>query len=213
MGKQGAAKTKALNEKEDAAKKRKELAYGLMQESADHLTDQLTAPIALPDYSAIANQSIVSSDENSKQEIESLRAQVAQLRGGGGQRTPESPQTNFRDVNNYAYRYKDPNQPGAAPGVQIGTMAHEIERVLPNVVQETPAGKMVDAPRLTLALPGAIGEQQERTDNLERQFAELEQMVRKDDAKKRTARSGKKARSPIDTRFDELEAELNRLGH
>lgn len=73
----------------------------------------------------------------------------------------------FRKVPDHVYAYKNPALPGAQPGVQVGGMAQDIERVLPNAVENTPNGKMVKTDRVTLALPGAVGDLQKRVDELE----------------------------------------------
>lgn len=73
----------------------------------------------------------------------------------------------FRDVENHAFVYRNPNAPGARSGPQVGLMAQDLERVLPSAVEDTRSGKMVDTGRVALALPGAIGDLQRRMDRLD----------------------------------------------
>jgi hypothetical protein len=87
-------------------------------------------------------------------------------------RRPEG--VDFRNAHGYSYEYKDPKQRGAAPGIQIGTMAQELERTdgAP-YVHDSPQGKTVDTSRLPLALAPAIGHTQRRVDDLERELSAL----------------------------------------
>lgn len=75
---------------------------------------------------------------------------------------------NLRDVESHLYEYKDPSMPGAAPGLQAGPMAQDIERAIPGAVRDTPTGKQVDAARTVLPLLSAVGEQQAEIDRLKR---------------------------------------------
>lgn len=111
----------------------------------------------------------VVSDERSKNKISDLEGQLAAARGA----SPD-----FRQSPNYAYTYKDPSIPGAAPGPQVGPMAQDLEKAGSQSVMNTPTGKMVDPSRLAMETAGAVGEQQARQDDLERQFAELEAMLK-----------------------------------
>jgi hypothetical protein len=120
----------------------------------------------------------VRSDERSKNKISDLESQLAAARG-------QSP--DFSKSPNYAYEYKDPTIPGAAPGPQIGPMAQDLEQAGSQSVMDTPSGKMVDPGRLVMETAGAVGEQQARQDDLERQFAELESMLRGAEVAKRGA--------------------------
>jgi hypothetical protein len=97
------------------------------------------------------------SDERSKQRIQELETQNAALSAA------------FAAVPANTYQYKDPAQPGAAPGTQVGPMAQDLERTLPSTVDTGPDGqKRVDTGRLALANASATGE-------LARRLAALEQ--------------------------------------
>lgn len=117
-----------------------------------------------------APDGMVMSDERNKRELETLRSEVGAYRSAYGA-------PNFRGAPSSAYEYKDPSIPGAEPGVHVGPMAQDLEKAAPGVVQETPYGKMVNTPRLTMQNSSAIGEQQARQDDLEAQFAELRRML------------------------------------
>jgi hypothetical protein len=120
----------------------------------------------------------VVSDERSKNKISDLESQLAAAR----QSSPD-----FSKSPNYSYEYKDPTIPGAAPGTQVGPMAQDLERAGSGAVLDTPTGKMVDPSRLAMETAGAVGEQQARQDDLERQFAELEAMMKGPGVAKRGA--------------------------
>jgi hypothetical protein len=88
------------------------------------------------------------------------------------QQRPEG--VDFRNAHGYTYEYKDPDQPGAAHGLQVGTMAQELERTdAAPYVHDSPGGKTVDTSRLPLALAPAIGHTQRRVDDLERELSAL----------------------------------------
>ncbi len=88
----------------------------------------------------------------------------------------EAPAVDFRPARPYEYEYKDPAAPGAAPGKHVGPMAQDLLRspTTASTVHDTPQGLQVDTPRLTLAVAGAMSEQQRKTEELERQLAALE---------------------------------------
>lgn len=69
----------------------------------------------------------------------------------------------------YSYRYKDPSQPGAKPGRQVGPMAQDLERgpLGDTLVMETPQGKMVDQGRLSMVNSSAITELNRKIQALE----------------------------------------------
>lgn len=76
----------------------------------------------------------------------------------------------------HSYEYKDPSSPGAAPGVHFGPMAQELERdpVGRSAVTTGPDGKkMVDTPRLTMALASAAGLLNKRISGIEQGLAQL----------------------------------------
>lgn len=90
-------------------------------------------------------------------------------------RSQTAPAVDFRPARPYEYEYKDPNMPGAAPGKHVGPMAQDLLRspTTAATVHDTPQGLQVDTPRLTLAVAGAMSEQQRKTEELERQLAAL----------------------------------------
>lgn len=90
----------------------------------------------------------------------------------------ESPNVDLRPAQGYSYRYKDPSQPGAAPGRQVGPMAQDLEKspATRGAVSTGPDGvKRVDPGRLTMVNTAAISEQQRRID---KQQAELDEIGR-----------------------------------
>lgn len=91
-------------------------------------------------------------------------------------RSQTAPAVDFRPARPYEYEYKDPNMPGAAPGKHVGPMAQDLLRspTTAATVHDTPQGLQVDTPRLTLAVAGAMSEQQRKTEELERQLAALQ---------------------------------------
>lgn len=68
-----------------------------------------------------------------------------------------------------SYRYKDPGQPGAKPGRQVGPMAQDLERgpLGDTLVIDTPQGKMVDQGRLSMVNSSAITELNRKLEALE----------------------------------------------
>jgi hypothetical protein len=60
----------------------------------------------------------------------------------------------------YSYKYKNPDQPGAAHGTQVSSMAQDLERgpLGERIVMNTPQGKMVDYSEVVKMTPGAITE-------------------------------------------------------
>jgi hypothetical protein len=117
----------------------------------------------------------VVSDERSKNKIADLEGQLAAARKSA---------PDFTKSPNYSYTYKDPTIPGAAPGPQVGPMAQDLERAGSQAVMNTPNGKMVDPSRLVMETAGAVGEVQGQTNDLKRQFAELEAMLKADGKRK-----------------------------
>lgn len=125
------------------------------------------------------------SDVHSKTRIRDLETQLAALRPpdtaspdaayrreGGSPVAP--PAVDFTAAPGYSYEYKDPTMPGAAPGRHVGPMAQDLERTAGAAsVIDTPQGKMVDIPRLTMAHSAAISEQQRKVMALEQQLAAL----------------------------------------
>jgi len=85
------------------------------------------------------------------------------------------PEVDFRNTPGYTYQYKNPQQPGAAPGTHVGPMAQDLTHV-PGVVQPSPSGQLgVDTGRLTMANTAAVGHAQRENDKLR---AELEDLRR-----------------------------------
>jgi hypothetical protein len=98
------------------------------------------------------------------------------LRAATGATESRGPAVDLRQAPGYAYRYKDPNAPGAAPGPQIGPMAQDLERTAARgAVIDTPRGKMVDGGRLALTTAAAVGEEQRRTDQQDERISGLEE--------------------------------------
>lgn len=84
-------------------------------------------------------------------------------------------ETDLRAAQNSTWQYKDPSQPGAVPGRQVGPMAQDLLKTdAAPLVRQQPNGMLaVDGPRSGLVALGAVGEQQRRTDELERRLAAL----------------------------------------
>lgn len=126
------------------------------------------------------------SDVHSKTRIQDLESQLAALRGGPPTASfaPQSPDTGALDAaysrqseapavdltaaRGYSYDYKNPSQPGATHGTQVGPMAQDLEHTAAAAtVHNTPTGKVVDAPRLTMVNTAAISELQRKMERLE----------------------------------------------
>lgn len=127
------------------------------------------------------------SDERSKTEKRELRAENADLRRTLAALSPEptiadldaigrdAVQT-IREAPGYTYRYRDPSQPGAAPGLQAGPMAQDLERTPlgASMVHEAPDGtKMVDSGRAGLTALAASAAQQRELDRMRRELEAL----------------------------------------
>lgn len=135
----------------------------------------------------------VRSDVHSKTRIRDLEGQLAALQGpptasfapqqpdtgaldAAYARQQQAPAVDFRPARAYEYEYKDPHAPGAAPGRQVGPMAQDLLRspTTAPTVHSSPRGLEVDTPRLTMAMAGAMSEQQRKTQELERQLAAIQ---------------------------------------
>lgn len=70
----------------------------------------------------------------------------------------------------YSYKYKNPDQLGAAHGTQVSSMAQDLERgpLGERLVVDTPKGKMVDYKEVMKMTPGAITELNHKVSALER---------------------------------------------
>lgn len=76
----------------------------------------------------------------------------------------------FLDVlNAYSYRYKDPEQEGAAPGKRFGITVQDMEKskIGKSLVFQTPSGKKVNVPQATGALMAVVGSLNKRIKQLE----------------------------------------------
>lgn len=83
-------------------------------------------------------------------------------------RQQQPPAIDLRPARGYSYEYKDPNQPGAAPGTHVGPMAQDLEQTAAaHTVFDTPTGKQVDTPRLTMTNTAAISELQRKLEALQ----------------------------------------------
>jgi hypothetical protein len=79
-----------------------------------------------------------------------------------------APAVDLRGAPGYSYEYKDPRAPGSAPGRQIGPMAQDLEHTAAAAtVHDTPHGKQVDTPRLTMVNTAAISEMQRQLEALQ----------------------------------------------
>jgi len=118
------------------AETQKELAYitaAYKREiaKADRDEDRIGALLKLGGSALGAWAVYAASDINAKREI---RAADSQVEG-------------FLDaLNAYQYKYKDPQAPGADPGMFVGVMAQDLEKspMGASFVKDTPHGKMVD---------------------------------------------------------------------
>ena len=109
------------------------------------------------------------SDERSKMEIERLTSANDALSAALGVDGGAALDT-IGNAPASSYRYKNPNQPGAAPGRQTSSMAQDLERGAygDDVVSETPQGKMVDYEQVMKITPGAVTELNQKVEALER---------------------------------------------
>jgi hypothetical protein len=109
------------------------------------------------------------SDERSKAEIERLTSANDALSAALGVDGGAALDT-IGNAPASTYRYKNPDQPGAAPGRQASSMAQDLERgpYGGDVVDETPQGKMVDYEQVMKITPGAVTELNQKVEALER---------------------------------------------
>lgn len=108
------------------------------------------------------------SDRRGKEEIARLEGANEALTSALGKRGPAL--ETLAGAPAYSYRYKDPSAPGAKPGRMVGPMAQDLERgpLGDSLVMDTPQGKMIDTPRMTMATAAAVSEQQRQLDALRR---------------------------------------------
>jgi hypothetical protein len=69
----------------------------------------------------------------------------------------------------HSFRYKNPDEPGAAPGRRYGVMAQDLERsrVGDSLVRDTPSGKAIDGGQAIGALLAALGQVHNRLERVE----------------------------------------------
>ncbi len=96
----------------------------------------------------------VSSDENKKKVAAKANKQVNDM---------------MDTLQPYAYEYKNPEEPGAAPGPRVGIMAQDLEKssIGKTLVKNTPNGKMVDTVQGFGAVLAAQAELNRRLKKLE----------------------------------------------
>lgn len=101
------------------------------------------------------------SDKRAKTEIERLREKDSSL--GKALST-------LGNAPGFSYKYKNPDQPGAAHGTQVSSMAQDLEGgpLGSRVVHETPQGKMVNYTEVMKMTPGAITELNRKVSALEK---------------------------------------------
>jgi hypothetical protein len=130
---------------------------------------------------------MVTSDQHSKTRIHELESQLAAIQGPPtASFAPQQPDTAALDAayasqggaprpavdltaaRGYAYDYKNPGMPGAAPGRHVGPMAQDLEHTAAaGAVHNTPHGLQVDTPRLTMVNTAALSELQRKMQKLE----------------------------------------------
>lgn len=131
------------------------------------------------------------SDDRSKTRIRELEGQVEALggaaRGSFAPKAPDygaldqayareqnAPAIDLRPAQGYSYEYKNPKQPGAAPGRHVGPMAQDLlHTAAASTVLKSPDGLRVNTDRLSLVNTAALSEQQKRLQELQSQFDAL----------------------------------------
>lgn len=99
-------------------------------------------------YNKKPNEAATASDRNLKEDIEGFDP------------------GNFLDsLTGYKYNYKDGH--GLPPGKQVGVMAQDVEKEVPNIVEETPDGKMIDFNKSGGAIFASMGDLHRRLKALE----------------------------------------------
>jgi hypothetical protein len=91
----------------------------------------------------------------------------------------QAPTYDLRPAQAYSYDYKNPHQPGAAPGRQVGPMAQDLEKTPAgaSTVFNGPRGKGVDTSRLALVNAAATAEQQRKQDEQDQHIANLYRLL------------------------------------
>lgn len=158
--------------------------------NADALSAQLVSNRGNSLISGIASMGGAAmrlSDERSKTEKRELRAENQDLRRTLAALSPEPTTADLdaigrdavqtiREAPGHTYRYQDPSQPGASPGLQAGPMAQDLERTPlgASMVREAPDGtKMVDTGRAGLTALAASSAQQQELDRMKRELEAL----------------------------------------
>lgn len=110
-------------------------------------------------FGSLLGAGIASSDERAKEAISS--------EGKGASKNLLDP------IEPYSYRYKNPEQPGAAPGRQLGVMAQDVERspYAMDAVIDTPQGKMINYAKLGPPMLAAEADLNKRVSLLEKMLA------------------------------------------
>lgn len=95
--------------------------------------------------------SLIGSDEDAKKNIEEFDASKL-----------------LDELTPYKYRYKNPHKPGTSEGPQVGIMAQDLEKVLPQAVEEDQDGmKMVNTTQLVGPILAALTDVHDRLKTLE----------------------------------------------
>jgi hypothetical protein len=123
--------------------------------------DQATTNAIIGGASAAAGYAATKSDARSKKDIQHTERSLASSLGE---------LDTLGNAPGYSYRYKDPSEPGAAPGRQVSSMAQDLERGPrgSEVVSNTPHGKMVDNDAIVKMTPGALTELNQKVAALEK---------------------------------------------
>lgn len=96
----------------------------------------------------------LASDERKKTDISDSEAEIAEF---------------MSKTKPYQFKYKDPDEAGAAPGKRYGVMAQDLERskVGKSLVRDTPNGKYIDGPQAIGAILATLSAMNKRIEGME----------------------------------------------
>lgn len=108
------------------------------------------------------------SDERSKKDVEPIDF-TARVREHLERKDPTDEMRQFlEELRPVKFRYKDPDEPGTAPGQRYGVIAQDLERtpVGKSLVRDTPSGKMIDTNQAVPVLLASIAKMRDEMDKM-----------------------------------------------
>lgn len=163
-----ASKQNVANSNVDLANKQQQYNNELVQQNfQNQLSKNTAAANALNKVAAAQDAKNAQSDANTKQLIGTgLTAAAAAFSDKSLKENVEkfNPSEFLDNLTSYKYNYKNPNH---GDGNQVGVMAQDLEKAAPQMVEDTPEGKVVDYSKAGGPLFASMADLHERLKKLE----------------------------------------------